>query len=315
MNNSMKAVQINGYGGNEVVLTNDVALPLLGPNQVLVEIHAAAINPVDWKIREGHLHQMAPLTFPATLGSDFSGIITKLGVNVTTFKVGDEIFGQAGHLTGGSGTFAEVASADINKIILKPDNLSHIEAAALPLAALTAIQAIYDNAKLARGQKILIHGGTGGVGSSAIQIAKNLGAFVTTTVNGKNLERAKHLGADLVIDYTTGKFEDLLRDYDIVFDTVGGEIYTKSFQVLKPHGLIISLTEQPNHELETKFQVNAIFIFTNSTAKNLNILAELTEQGVLNPLLDKTFSLQQTKEALDYQQNGHPQGKVTIKIR
>lgn len=316
MKRIIKVAEISAFGGSDVVLLNEQAiLPALSPDQVLVEIHAAGLNPADWKIREGYFQSFAPLELPVTLGSDFSGVITEVGTQVKDYRVGDEVFGQAGRLAGGSGAFAEYAVADPKKINLKPKHLTHVEAAALPLVGLSAIQALYNHAGLKSGQKILIHGGTGGIGSLAIQIAKHLGAFVATTAGTEHLELARTLGADQVIDYKIEEFEKLLNGFDVVFDTAGGPAYEKSYQVLKPGGMLISMTEQPRPDLEEQYQVKAISQFTQSTPERLTRLAELATQGIIKPLVDRSFTLNQIKAAFEYQQLSHPRGKVIISIK
>src|SRR3989344_1631525 len=203
----MKAAQINTYGGSEVVeINNDAAEPMIAPGKILIEIYASGVHPVDWQIREGYLKERAPLQFPATLGGDFSGVVKEVGEGVSEFKKGDEVCGQAGLLNGGSGSFAEIALGDIQKIARKPKQVHHIEAAALPLAGVSAWQGLVDHIKLSKGNKILIHGGAGGIGSFAVQIAKYLGAYVVTTVSASDMEYVKELGADETIDYQSQRF-------------------------------------------------------------------------------------------------------------
>ena len=253
----MKSAQIKRYGGSEVVEINQSTPAPNDPSagKVLVRIKAAGVNPADWKVREGYFQQMMPLQFPSTLGMDFSGIVEKVGEGVSDFKYNDEVYGQASLIRGGSGAFAEMALANADTIAHKPKTLSHEEAAGLPLAGVSAWQALVETIGLSKGQKILIHGGAGGIGSIAIQLAKHLGAYVATTVSTNDKEFVKEeLGADEVIDYKTQNFEDVLsHDYDAVFDTVGGETYTRSFKVLKRGGMIVSMLEQPNQELMDRF--------------------------------------------------------------
>ena len=231
----MKSAQINRYGSSEVIEINqNTPSPIISPSKVLVELKAAGINPIDWKIREGYMKQVISLQFPSTLGMDFSGIIKQIGEDISSnYKQGDEVYGQASVTNGGSGAFAEIALTNIENIALKPKSLSYIEAAALPLVGVSAWQALVENMRLSNGQKILIHGGAGGIGSISIPLAKNLGAYVTTTANSDDKQFVQDIGADKVIDYKTQSFEELLNDYDAVFDTIGGETYTKSFKVLK----------------------------------------------------------------------------------
>ena len=278
----MKSTQIKKYGGNEVIEVNkNTSEPTVSPGKVLVNIKAAGVNPADWKIREGDMQQMISLQFPSTLGMDFSGVIKQVGegVSPSDFKQGDEVYGQAGVINGGSGAFAEMALANIESIAHKPKSLSHAEAAGFTLVGVSAWQALMENIGLSKGQKILIHGGAGGIGSIAIQLAKNLGAYVATTVSANDKQFVQELGADEVIDYKTQNFEDLLHDYDAVFDTVGGETYRRSFKVLKKGGIIVSMLEQPNSELMNQYGVKAIFQFTQANRERLTKLAQWVDQN------------------------------------
>ena len=255
----MKAVQINTYGGVEVLEINENASkPTPAKDQVLVEVHAASITPIDWKIRAGYLKDVAPLPFPATLGGDFAGVITEVGEDVTDFKIGEEVYGAAILLNGGSGSFAQSLVSNTASLAHKPKVANFIEAAALPLVGSSAIQALEEHIKLQNSQKILtpvreqgsakrvlIHCGAGGIGHIAIQLAKALGAYVATTVSSEDIEYVKSLGADKVIDYQTQPFEKVLKDFDAVFDTVGGQTTDKSFEVLKKGGIIVSMLGQP----------------------------------------------------------------------
>src|SRR5689334_13717521 len=253
----MKSAQFKRYGGSDVVeISQTTSTPNLAAGNVLVEIKAASINPIDWKIREGYMQQMIPIQFPSTLGMDFSGVIKQAGEGVTSsdFKQGDEVYGHAGVTNGGSGAFAELALANVEHIAFKPKRLNHLEAAALPLVGVSAWQALVENIGLSKDQKILIHGGAGGIGSISIQLAKKLGAYIATTVSTDDKQFVEKLGADEVIDYKTQAFEDLIHNYDAAYDTVGGETYTKSFRVLKKgSGIIVSMLEQPNSQLMQQY--------------------------------------------------------------
>ena len=286
----------------------------MSSGKVLVTIKAAGVNPADWKIREGGLQQMISLQFPSTLGMDFSGVIKQVGESVahSEFKQGDEVYGQAGVVNGGSGAFAEIALAKTEDISNKPKRLNHSEAAALPLVGVSAWRALMENIGLSNGQRILIHGGAGGIGSIAIQIAKNLGAYVATTVSANDKEFIQELGADPVIDYKNQNFEDLLHDYDAVFDTVGGETYKRSFKVLKKEGIIVSMLEQPNSGLMNQYHIKAIFQFTQADRERLTKLAKWVDQNNIRVNVDRTFSLDEAADALDYQKDVHPRGKVVL---
>ncbi|NJD53849.1 MAG: NADP-dependent oxidoreductase [Candidatus Methanoperedens sp.] len=312
----MKAAQINKYGDNEVVEINmNAPEPTVTRGHLLIEVYAAGVNPIDWKIREGYIRQKVQLKFPATLGGDFSGVVAEVGEGVQGFKKGDEIYGQASITKGGSGSFAEFATADMNTAAHKPGILSHAEAAALPLTGVSAWQSLVDHIGLSSGKKILIHGGAGGIGSMAIQIAKHLRAYVATTVSLKDMEFARELGADEVIDYKNQSFEDIIHDYDAVFDTVGGKTYTGSHRVLKRGGIIVSMLEQPNPDLMEQYKVKAIGQLTQVTGERLSKLAELADKRVIKVHVEKAFPLEEAQEALEFQQNGHPRGKVVLEIK
>jgi NADPH:quinone reductase-like Zn-dependent oxidoreductase len=317
----MKSARIKGYGSTNDVIEIDQNTP--APNdpsegKVLVKVKAAGVNPTDWKISEGYMQQIMPLEFPATLGWDFSGIVEKAGAGVSDIKQGDEVYGQAPVVFGGSGTFAEMALANADNIAYKSKTLSHEEAAGLPTVGVTAWQALVDTIGLSKGQKILIHGGAGGVGSIAIPLAKYLGAYVATTVSEIDKQFAKEeLGADEIIDYKTQTFEDVLssHDYDAVLDTVGGETYTRSFKVLKRgSGIIVSTLEQPNQELMEKFGTKAIFVFSQVNRERLTKLAQWVDQNNIHVNVDKTFTLEDAAKALDHQRVAHPRGKVVLVI-
>jgi alcohol dehydrogenase len=311
----MKAVQIKKYGGSEVVETNQSAPePIVSAGKVLVIVKAAGVNPVDWKIREGNMQQMIQLQFPSTLGMDFSGVIKQVGEGISAFKQGDEVYGQAAVITGGSGAFAEMALANGETIAHKPKSLSHAEAAGLPVVGVSAWQALVENIGLSKDQKILIHGGAGGIGSIAIQLAKHLGGYVATTVDTKDRQFVQELGANQVIDYRTQNFENILHDYDSVLDTVGGETYRRSFKVLKKGGIIVSMLEQPNSELMNQYGIKAIFQFTQVNRERLSKVAQWVDQNNTSVNVEKTFSLDEAGKALDYQKDVHPRGKIVLVV-
>src|SRR5918996_259994 len=314
----MKSAQISKYGSSEVIEINqNTSEPTVSSGKVLVIIKAAGVNPVDWKIREGGMQQIISLHFPSILGIDFSGVIKQIGKDLypLDFKQGDEVYGQAGVISGGSGAFAEMALVNTESIANKPKSLSHAEAAALPLVGVSAWKALMENIELSKDQKILIHGGAGGIGSIAIQLAKNLGAYVATTVSTNDKQFVQDQGADEVIDYKNQTFEDLLHDYDAVFDTVGGETYRRSFKVLKKGGIIVSMLEQPDSELMNQYGVRVIFRFAQANRERLTKLAQwVDENNNIRINIEKKFSLDQAGDALDYQKDVHPRGKVVLAI-
>lgn len=312
----MRAVQINKYGGPEVLEVNSNVLePTVKFEQVLVKVHAASINPFDNIVMAGYMEKMMPLKFPTTMGGDFSGVITKIDDDVTGFKVGDQVYGQAIVFNGGSGSFAEVVATNIKNLALMPKNINYEGASSLPLVGSSAIQTLEDTFKLKSENKILIHGGAGGIGSIAIQIAKSIGAYVAVTVSEKGMEFVKNLGADEIIDYKNQKFEEILKDYDFVYDTIGGEITNRSFKVIKKGGILASMKGQPNEELAKQFSVTGVAINTQTNHERLQRLTQLVESGTVKPHVDKVFDLDQIKDAFIYKNTAHPQGKVVIRIR
>src|SRR6476469_7130334 len=315
----MMSVQINRYGGSEVVeIKKDIPEPTVSAGKVLVNVKTAGVNPADWKIREGYFQQMIPLQFPSTMGTDISGIIKELGEGVSNsgLKQGDEVYGAASAVfSGGSGAFAELALANEDSIAHKPRTLNHIEAAALTTVGVSAWQALVENIGLSKDKKILIHGGTGGIGSIAIQLAKHLGAYVGTTASINDKQFVQELGADQVIDYKKENFEDILHDYDAVFDTVGGETYKRSFRVLtKGSGIIVSMLEQPDSELMSQYGIKALFLFSQVNRQRLTKLAQWVDQNNIKVNVAKTFPLDEAAKALDYQKDVHPRGKVVLMV-
>ena len=314
----MKSIQIKKYGGSDVVEVNKTAsVPSISSGKILVNVKASGVNPSDWKIREGYFQQMAPLQFPSTLGGDFSGIVKQIGEddNISSdFKQGDDVYGCASVLKDGSGAFAELALVNKDSIAYKPKSLNYVVAAGLPLVGICAWQALVENIGLSKDQKILIHGGAGGIGSIAIQLANHLGAYVTTTVSTNDKQFVQELGADHIIDYKKENFEDVIHDYDAVLDTVGGETYIRSFKVLKKGGIIVSTLEQPNSELMNQYGIRAIFQFAQVNRERLTKLAQWVDQNNVKVNVDKTFSLDEAAKALDYQKDVHPRGKVVLTV-
>ncbi len=310
----MKAAQINEYGTDVVAINRNVNTPELESGKVLVKVHAAGVNPFDWKIREGYVSATSKFSFPITLGGDFSGTVIDVGEGVSLYNKGDHVYGSGLILSGGSGAFAEFVLAGEKLIAIKPEKASYPEAAALPLTGVSALDVLYNKMELHKGQKILIHGGSGGIGSMAIQMAKHLGTYVATTSRKDKTQYLKSLGADEVIDYKDELFEEKLKDYDAVFDTVGGETYKRSFQVLRKGGIIVSMLEQPDKELMDKYQVKAVGQSTRINTHSLRKLAELFDSGVVTVRVDRIFPLEEAGLALEFQRNGSLKGKVVIEV-
>ncbi|SER25262.1 NADPH:quinone reductase [Gracilibacillus ureilyticus] len=310
-----KAVVINQYGSKDMLEEATVTLPELGANQVLVREKATSVNPIDWKLREGYLKQMFDWEFPIILGWDVAGVIVETGSAVTGWKVGDEVFARPD--TTRFGTYAEYTIVDDNLLAEKPSNISFEEAAAVPLAGLTAYQGLFDHGKLEKGQKVLIHAGAGGVGTYAIQLAKEAGAYVCTTASPKNHELLISLGADEVIDYHTTDIKETLKDIDLVLDTIGGETQNDSFEVLKENsGRLISIVGEPNQEKAKEKNVIAKGIWLQPDGEQLSKLADLLEKGKMKSIVGTTFSLsrQGVYDAHSVSETHHAAGKIVITI-
>lgn len=311
----MKAIVIEKYGGKEELKKKEMPTPVPKEGEVQIEMHAASINPIDWKLREGHLQQMLPFAFPIILGWDAAGVVSEIGPGVSTINVGDRVFVRPE--TTAEGTYAEYIVTQEHLLAKFPDNISFEEAAAVPLAGLTAYQCLVDFAHLQAGDKVLIHAGSGGVGSLGIQIAKSLGYFVATTGSSKNEEFLQSLGADLVIKYDQQDFEKELKDFDLVVDTMGGEIQTKSFRVLKKGGMLVSVVQPPDEKQAEEMGINAKFHWLIPNGKQLKELADLMAAGKLKPVVGSTFpfSEQGLRDAHALSESHHAKGKIVIKIR
>jgi alcohol dehydrogenase len=309
----MKAVQITDYGA-KVQVVDGVEKPDLELDRVLVDVNAAALNPFDVKLSEGFYGDGLSIELPAIPGGDVAGIVAELGADVTGFNVGDAVYGSA-NAAGGHGSLAEFTVVKASQLYKKPANTDFAQAAALPLVAVSAYQAIVDHMNLQADQKILVHGGAGGIGSIAIQIAKHVGAYVATTTAAKDTEFVNNLGADEVIDYKSQDFSQIIRDYDAVFDTVGGETNLKSYKVVKAGGSFVSMLEAPNAELVKKNSINYVQQASQTTSERLAKITELVEAGVLEVHIDKLFSLDDAAIAFEHLKSGHPRGKVVIQIK
>ena len=311
----MKAVQISQYGDVSVVtVTSNAPKPAAGEGKVLVEVKAASLNPIDSMLRMGYLAKMVPLSFPATLGTDLAGVVAEAGAGVRGLAMGDKVYGTATILGGGSGAFAQFAAAPAGTLAKAPTGLGLAEAAALPLTAVSALEVIDEKLKVGKGQKILIHGGSGGIGTIGIQLAKHRGAFVATTFLGDASAAAyvKGLGADVVIHAKKESFEKILSGYDFVFDTVAAETYAKSFSVLKKGGTIISTLERPNAELATQHGVTALFQQTQVTTARLDAVSDLVTRKIIKVHVDRVFPVDQVKEAFKAREGGNVRGKIVL---
>ncbi|PGA98249.1 NADP-dependent oxidoreductase [Bacillus toyonensis] len=332
----MKAMIIDKYGKVPMRMT-ELLTPEISEYEVLAEIHAASINPIDFKIRDGKVKMLLKYEMPLILGNDFSGVIVKVGAKVTRFRVGDEIYARP--RKNKIGTFAEYIAIHEDDIALKPNNLSFEEAASIPLVDLTSYQALHDIMQLQKRKKILIHAGSGGVGTFAIQLAKIMGATVTTTASEAGANLVKSLSADEIINYKTEKFEDILKDYDAVFDTIGGTTLEKSFNIIKSGGNIVSVSGIPNARfgkefgseffktllfslaskkltaLEKKHNVQYSFLFMKPSGDQLRIIADYIEAGKIKPVIDRVFPFEDAQKAMEYSESGRAKGKIIVKIK
>lgn len=333
----MKAFVVTKYGKANNVEAVELPQPEPGDGDVLIEVHAASVNPLDLKIRNGELKPLLPYKLPLVLGNDLAGVVVKAGKNVRRFKPGDEVFARPDQDR--IGAFAELIAVSENDVAKKPQRLDMEQAASVPLVGLTAWQALVEKAGVQAGQKVLIQAGSGGVGTIAIQLAKHLGATVATTTSTANVEWVKGLGADIVIDYKKDDFESVLRDYDVVLDTQGGQTLEKSLSVLKRGGKIISVAGPPEPHFAKEFGANWFliqamralsfrirrkakrrgvtysFLFMRASGDQLRELGSLIDSGAIRPVVDRVFPFQSILEALAYVEKGRAKGKVVVNIK
>lgn len=333
----MKAAVIRRYGGNDVVAVETIADPAVGPRDVLIEARAASVNPIDFKLRNGMLRMVRKFAFPLVLGFDVSGVVARVGPAVSRFKPGDQVFASLDGTR--PGAFAELVAADESTVAIKPRTLSHSQSAAIPLVGLTSWQALTEQAKVTAGSKVLIHAGAGGIGTVAIQLARHLGAHVATTTSTRNIELVTSLGANLVVDYTRQDFTKIVSGYDVVFETLGGDVEMKSFAVLRRGGTLVSIASLPDvawaranglNPILTlglgvvtlrrtlaarRHGVNFRFLFKRSDGAQLAMLAALADDAQLEPVIDQVYPLDRVKEALAHVESGRARGKVVIQVK
>ena len=307
----MKAVVINEYGNESVLNYTDVERPEPKADEILVKVHVAAVNPADWKIRDG-MGEMFGFKLPLILGGDIAGTVEEVGVGVENFKQGDAVYGMT--LSSLSGGYAEYAVAKADAIAPKPESLDFANAASLPIAALTAWQAIFDLANLSSGQRILITGASGGVGSMAVQLAKAKGAFVIGTASGKNEKFVRDLGADEFVDYTAQPFEEVVKDVDVVFDTVGGDTLEQAFQTLKKGGFLVSSAQTPSEEKARELGVEADWVFCKPSAQQLAEINRLIEEGKLKTHVETVLPLTDVRKAHQLSQSRRTRGKIVLQV-
>ncbi|TDO44264.1 NADPH:quinone reductase-like Zn-dependent oxidoreductase [Kribbella sp. VKM Ac-2527] len=331
----MKAFIIDRYKSG--LRAAEMPVPELGEYDVLVQIHAAGVNPIDAKIKDGEFKLILPYRLPLIMGSDLAGVVVQVGPGVQRFKPGDEVYARPDKDR--IGTFAELIAVNEDDLAEKPQSLTMEEAASLPMVALTAWQALVERANLRPGQKVLIHAGSGGVGTAAIQLAKHLGATVATTTSTANVDLVKSLGADVIVDYKNEDFETVLHDYDVVLDPLGGKTTEKSLRVLRPGGKLIGISGPPDPDFAKEMgasrflrlamtllsyrikrqarrrEVTYSFLFMKASGDQLRKITSLIDEGAIRPVVDKVFPFDSTNEALAYVESGRTKGKVVIKLR
>ncbi|MFF6787044.1 zinc-binding dehydrogenase [Streptomyces sp. NPDC012510] len=333
----MRAFTVERYGDEAGLRAGEVPDPEVGAHDVLIRIQAASVNPLDRMIRDGELKAILPYRLPVVLGNDLAGIVVEVGAAVTRFAVGDEVFARPDKDR--IGTFAELIAVHQDDVAIKPATLTMEEAASLPLVALTSWQALVERANIQPGQRVLVHAGSGGLGTIAIQLAKHLGAHVATTTSTANVDLVKRLGADVVVDYKKQAFETVLHDYDVVLDSLGGETLLKSLGVLKPGGQVISVSGPPDAAFGRELGANPVirlvmsalssrirrrarrrnvtysFLFMKASGDQLRELTPLIEAGRIRPVVDTVFSFESAPEALEYLETGRAKaGKVVLKM-
>lgn len=332
----MKAFILEQYGKKSRVRVVEMPEPELGDDDVLVKVHAAGVNVLDAKIKNGEFKLVLPYRLPLILGHDVAGVVVRVGLGVRRFKPGDEVYSRPDDFR--IGTFAELIAIKEASLAIKPTTLTMEEAASIPLVGLTAWQALIEKANLKKGQKVFIQAGSGGVGTFAIQLAKHLGAFVATTTSTANVDWVKRLGADVVIDYKRDGFENVLQDYDVVLNSQGSETLAKSLSILKPGGKLISISGPPDpafgQEIKAPWFVKIIlrllssgirrksrrrnvsfsFLFMKANGGQLREIATLIDSGAIRPVVDRIFPFDETQEAIAYVETGRAKGKVVVKI-
>ncbi|MBP2836691.1 NADP-dependent oxidoreductase [Dickeya parazeae] len=332
----MKALMFKEYGKADNIAFGEIPRPEIQPNDILVKVHAVGLNPIDYMIPKGTFKPVLKFTLPATIGSDLAGVVESVGSRVTRFKPGDAVFASIFDM--GIGALADFAVVPESAAAHKPVNLDFVQAASIPMVGLTSWQALKERAHLKPGQKVFIPAGSGGIGSFAIQLAKQLGATVGTTTSTGNLELVRRLGADEVIDYKKQEFEEILQGYDVVLGTVRGNHIQKSLNILKPHGRVVSLIGPLDaafaHARDLNFLMKFIFklmswkiirlakkrdiqysfLFVHPDGMQLEEISEFLEAGSIHPVIDKVFSFEDAKQALAYLETGRAKGKVVIKL-
>ncbi|PKG84981.1 NADPH:quinone reductase [Colwellia sp. 75C3] len=308
----MRAVRIHQYGSTETLQLEQVDIPVINADDILIKVKSSSINPVDWKIREGYLQDFIPYKLPVTLGWDVAGIVAAVGDSVTDFNVGDEVFSRPE--ISRDGTYADFIAVKADEVALKSSKLDFGQAAALPLAGITAWQCLVDVGQVQAGQRVLVHAGAGGVGHLAIQIAKAKGAIVIATASAKNQALLTTFGADQAVDYNQGTLLEQIEPVDLVVDTLGGEVQSQSWALLKAGGMLVSIVEQPSEDLAKEHDVKGAFVFIQPSSRILRELNTLVEKDQLMPFIEHRFPLDKIAEAHLQSQSGRTRGKIVIDV-
>lgn len=308
---TMKAIRFHAYGDPGVLVYEDAPVPRPGEGEMLVRVRAAGVNPVDWKIRNGNWKSLN-LPLPMIPGYDVSGIVESIGAKVTRFKKGDAIYAYMALRRGGA--YAEYALVREDEAAAKPAKVDDVAAASVPLAALTAWQALVDTAKLGKGQRVLIHAAAGGVGTFAVQIARSLGATAIGTASASNQEFLKGLGCDQVVDYKRQRFEEVVTPVDVVLDSIGGDTLERSFKVVKPGGIIVSIVDDPSRFGAAYSQVRSAHILVSPNAAELAQIAALIDAGTIKPVVSQTLALAEARHAHELSETGHTRGKIVLRV-
>lgn len=304
----MKAIRIHDYGDADVLRYEDAPQPEIGPDEVLIKIHAAGVNPVDWKIRSGAMRQARPLKFPAILGSDAAGTVERVGAVVSRFKPGDPVVARV------DGAYAEYAAVKTDAVGRAPKSIPLVQVAALPIAAGTAWTVLFEAADLKSTRKILVQGGAGGVGTFIIQMAKLAGLHVTATTSTANRALVESLGADRVIDYREEDFTTNVKEFDLVVDAVGGDTLKRSFGVVRPGGQLLSIVSPPDEALAKEHGIEARFVRSNITGTRLEEIGGLIDAGKLKVIIEKEFPLAEAKAAHVLSESGRARGKIVLRV-
>ncbi len=307
---TMKAVRIHKYGGVDVLRYEEAPRPEPAADEILIEVRATSVNPVDWKIRQGWLQNFIPHRLPLILGWDVAGVVTQAGSQVTSLQPGDAVYARPDLAR--DGAYADYIVVKAAEVAHKPTTVDFEQAAAIPLAGITAWEALLMTGKLTAGQRVLIHAAAGGVGSLAVQLAKIQEAYVIATASADNQVFLQALGADECIDYRSTRFETIVKDIDLVFDTMGGEIQARSWQVLKPDGLLVSIVDPPAEREAQRWSVRCAFVFIQPNAGYLKAIADLIDAGRLHPIVSQVLPLSRVQEAHQLSESGHMRGKLLL---